>query len=86
MLAKHSGSCSHQTPQNMFICHSLNMYKKLLFPLFASNYVFFRLFIAALHFNENGNKEQRNIKKGEEAGKLMWRLSYQKSRQSAGVI
>ena len=32
------------------------------------------------------NKEQKNIKKGEEAGKLMWWLSYQKSRQSVGVI
>ena len=46
----------------------------------------FRLFIAALHFNENGNKEQRQIKKGNDAGKLMWQVSYQKCRQLAGVI
>ena len=46
----------------------------------------FRLFIAALHFNENGNKEQRQIKKGIDAGKQLWRISYKKSNQLAGVI
>ena len=53
----------------------------------ASIYVF-RLFIAALHFNENenGNKEQRQIKKGNDTGRLMWQVSYQKCRKLAGVM
>ena len=45
----------------------------------------FSLLLAALHYNENGNKAQRKIQEGENAGKKMWKLSYPKSRVS-GVI
>lgn len=45
-------------------------------------YIIFRLLISALHFNENGNKEQRSTKEGN----LMWKVSHPKSRQSSGVI
>ena len=46
-------------------------------------YIILRLLVAALHFNENGNKEQMCTK---EAGNLMWKLSHPKSKQSSGVI
>lgn len=45
----------------------------------------FRLQIAALHFNENASKPQRQIKEGENAGAGMWLASYPKYKKGGAV-
>ncbi|XP_046841057.1 uncharacterized protein LOC124435152 [Xenia sp. Carnegie-2017] len=45
-----------------------------------------RLFIAALHFNENGNKPQKTKNGGQTEEALIWRVAYSKSKEGQGVI
>ncbi|XP_046854543.1 uncharacterized protein LOC124447623 [Xenia sp. Carnegie-2017] len=45
-----------------------------------------RLFIAALHFNENGNEPQKTKNGGQTEEALIWRVAYSKSKDGQGVI
>jgi hypothetical protein len=40
------------------------------------------MYLAALHFNENGNKQQAKTKEG----KLQWRLNYPKAKKGATAV
>jgi len=61
--------------------------KSLFFKVYFKTYTFAvsRLQIAALHFNENADKEQRKVVRGENVGTSQWLVSYPKYRKGGAV-
>lgn len=75
MLLKQLNDLSHTKSNRLFYMRKKNLIL----------YITSRLQIAALHFNENLDKSQRKVSKGENVGTGQWLVSYPKYRKGGAV-
>ncbi|KAL9951461.1 hypothetical protein ACROYT_G044124 [Oculina patagonica] len=77
-------SSSHQTSM-VEVLHKVDIYFAPKHTHFFYQAMKARLQIAALHFNENSDKPQRKVSKGENVGTGQWLISYPKYRKGGAV-